>query len=70
MSLLHIINTGVPGVLFCHTSIMHAGLGLLAGRFIPPARARAHARPSPPSVCLKLEGPFIEGSGDSLSDSR
>ncbi len=33
MSSLHIINTGVPGVLFCHTFIMHARLTLCAGSF-------------------------------------
>lgn len=41
MSLLHIINTGVPGVLFCHTFIMHARLTLCAGTLISCARALA-----------------------------
>lgn len=39
MSLPHIINTGVPGVLFCHTFIMHAMLMLCAGSFISYAYA-------------------------------
>lgn len=39
MSSPHIINTGVPGVLFCHTFIMHARLTLCGGSFIPNAHA-------------------------------
>lgn len=41
MSSLHIINTGVPGVLFCHTFIMHARLTLCAGSYT----SNAHALP-------------------------
>lgn len=43
MSSLHIINTGVPGVLFCHTFIMHARLTLCAGGFISYALPLAMA---------------------------
>lgn len=46
MTLLHLINSAVPGVLFCHASIMHVAL---AQPFILP-HVHVHERLSSPCV--------------------
>lgn len=55
MSSLHIINTGVPGVLFCHTFIMHARLTLCAGNFI----SNAHALPQQEKTGMGAGSSFL-----------
>lgn len=67
MSSLHIINTGAPGVLFCHTFIMHARLTLsvCAGSFYfwgtctSSARGQLFFLLPIRLVCLRLGGAFI-----------